>query len=167
MNHQGFSIIEMLFVLIITGIILFIAIPDVKIWMSNLTIESEVNDIHSIIQSARFQAVKEKKDIVIQFNHEKNEYLVYMDINSNEKWDEHDDILIKKTGISKKIDLYEAKFGGGKNINYTRFDNKGFCKRLGHVYLKNNHQKFMGVKIKSYAGSSVIIKSSDNGKSWK
>lgn len=66
-NTKGFTLLEVIFVVVILGITTAIASPYLLDFLPNYTLKGAANDLRSHLQEARLHAVKSSKDVSIVF----------------------------------------------------------------------------------------------------
>ncbi len=158
-KNNGMTLIELIIVLLVISIISAISFPGVSTWLSDNKLKTAARNIQSLIQKTRLQAIRERTEITIDFNTNENSYFTYIDRDKNGTYSESSDTIIENKRVTEDVNLYKASFGsvGARTV----FDSRGFCKLLGHAYLKNSNNKFLGVVIRSRYGNSRIKKSLD------
>src|SRR5712691_9563584 len=67
-KENGFSIIDLMVAVAIAGVVSAIAVPGLKQWSRNYTLQSASMDLYSYMQKAKMGAVKENKLWTINFN---------------------------------------------------------------------------------------------------
>lgn len=67
-NRQGFSLLEALLVLVVIGVILLIAIPELAVMLRSYKIKTAATQVAMHIRFARNAAVKTKDEYRIQYN---------------------------------------------------------------------------------------------------
>jgi type IV fimbrial biogenesis protein FimT len=69
MNHRaGFSLIELLVVILIVGVSLAVGLPSYRIWIENAKIRTTAESIRNGLQLARSEAVRQNATMQFQFN---------------------------------------------------------------------------------------------------
>ena len=160
-RENGFTFIELLVVILITGIISVVAYPHLTNLHTNYKLYQEVSHMLMRFQGAQSTAVRNNCAVTLLFETGGAKYIVFEDKNSNKMFD-GDDRKLSENFISDDVDMYEARFGSGNRIV---FDQRGDSSHLGHVYLKTG-SGYRAVVVRSLAGNTVIKRSKD-GKSWK
>ncbi len=156
MKNDGFSLIELLVVLILLGIMAAIAIPGFSIWLPNYRLKSAARDIYSNMQLAKMGAIKANADWAIVFDTTAgaHRYLVCSDDGADADWTTTGD-----NDTEREVDLTDYKAGiayghgnaandipggafPGDDVSYTNnvavFNPRGTCDEEGYVYLENS-----------------------------
>ena len=81
-NNSGFSLVELMTVLVIIGITVSISMPSFLKWRQNQQLNTAARGVQSIIQSMRLQSLKESAVTQIQFNEPINDYVTTIFIRS-------------------------------------------------------------------------------------
>jgi type IV fimbrial biogenesis protein FimT len=63
MKQRGFSIIEIAVTLVVLGILLTSAIPNITSWMRNAKLRTQADSLHSGLQQARNEAVRRNRQV--------------------------------------------------------------------------------------------------------
>lgn len=94
-NDKGFTILEMLTVVGIIAILAAISTPAFLQWLSESKLRGEASMLSSAMQLGRLQAVKERANVVLQFNEADGEkgYTVFVDFNGNNAKEADEDIV--------------------------------------------------------------------------
>jgi len=137
-KQTGFTLVEMLVVVVIVGIVASIAIPSFSATIKNRAISATTNEIISTLQTARSEAIKRSQSVRVCFvstltNPSKcldivaspdntNFIVAYLDANNDENFDTGEDflyvsneldenVIFKKTSSSGKIYDKSVAFG--------------------------------------------------------
>ena len=73
-NNQGFSLIELVLVVVIIGILTGIAIPTTLKWLPGIRLKSAARDLYSNLQLARIQALKDNASVPVRFDSANDSY---------------------------------------------------------------------------------------------
>ena len=182
MKKHGFSLIELLVVLVILGIMAAIAIPGFSAWLPNYRLKSAARDIYSNMQLAKMGAIKANADWAIVFDTTAgaHRYLVCSD-DGGDNW-----TTTGTNTIEREVDLAGYKAGvsyghgnaandipggafPGDDVDYTNnvavFNPRGTCDEEGYVYLENsNNTTTYGVGTRT---SGVIRLRKWTGAAWE
>ena len=78
-NDSGFSLLEITVVLAIAAVLAAIALPNMLSWRPEQVLQSAAAEIQASVQFARVAAIKERSDVVVQFNDDMDEMRVFVD----------------------------------------------------------------------------------------
>jgi prepilin-type N-terminal cleavage/methylation domain-containing protein len=152
MKNDGFSLIELLVVLIVLGIMASIAIPGFSTWLPGYRLKSASRDLYSNMQLAKMGAIKANANWAIFFDTVANRYFVCSDAGDGD-W-----TTTGNNAIEKTVDLADYKAGvsyghgnaandipggafPGDDVSYTNnvavFNSRGTGSG-GYVYLENS-----------------------------
>lgn len=67
-TRHGFTIIELVIVVLIIGIAGAVAAPNIMGWMPNLRLKQASRDLLSVMQKAKLEAAKQNRTVVISFS---------------------------------------------------------------------------------------------------
>ena len=128
-NNKGFTLIELMVVIAITGILATIAIPQFSTMITNTRLRGAAREIHSVLQQARLRAAKEQSYVVVDFDPDGDgnlagNYISFVDDNGDFTLDAGETIVSDKT-LPTGILLQSAAFGTGP-VTYTCFNKNGF-----------------------------------------
>jgi prepilin-type N-terminal cleavage/methylation domain-containing protein len=190
----GFSLIELVGVMVIIGVLASIAIPGFASLLPNYRLEAAAKDLYSDLQLAKLTAVKQNAISAIFFDSSTSpgKYFICSDPGANGNWDGPaamggDDTSIKTVELSKYgsgVDFGAGNTtddipGGGAPpsdvITYTTPTDVALFSPAGTVinpgaagsyaYLSNNHGSSYGVGTPSITGAVILRKW--NGNAWE
>jgi len=177
---KGFTIIELVVIIVIMGILALIAIPGFSRWLPNYRLRAATRDLFSNIQHTKLTAIKRHRTCAITFNRNAggtiDGYVVYVDTITNLEFDDPGDEVLANVVFSERYDgvLFDTSKGGGDGIDDTIIDNDdnnptiGFLSNgfsigndgnaaRGSVYLKTNATGRERQVAVSAAGNITII----------
>jgi type IV fimbrial biogenesis protein FimT len=67
-NKAGFSLMELMVVIMLIAIMAAIAVPNMGAWLANHRLSSSARDIYSMMQLARMRAVRDNADVCFFFD---------------------------------------------------------------------------------------------------
>ncbi|MCP4160034.1 MAG: hypothetical protein GY760_08170 [Deltaproteobacteria bacterium] len=159
---NGFTFLELLIIISITGIISLISYPYLNTLKKDYILYKETSDLLMRLQNARDIAIRDNCVINAVFKTSESKYIIFEDTNNDNSFNTGDRKIIEHI-LHSDAYMYEASFGTGQN--QTKFDQRGSSSHLGHVYFKNSGGKYKGIVVRSLAGN-IVIKSSHDGKTW-
>ncbi len=119
-SNYGFSIIELVIALVIIGIIVAIAYPNIKDWLSNERVRSAAIQLAGHIKEARTDSIKLHREHCLCFDIVNDNYTV-MDDNNNDGCSCTTDTVIYNVSI--RNDFKGVDLTNGSKIT---FDARGF-----------------------------------------
>ncbi len=80
MNRRGFTLIEMMVVLVIAGFMVLIALPNFRLWVSSQRLRSSASQIEGDLQVARMTAINRNAPVTVRFGTPSaTEYIGFVD----------------------------------------------------------------------------------------
>lgn len=76
---QGFTLVEVMFVIAVIGILSAVAIPTYLTWLPDMRLKATARDVYSTFQKTRLDAIKTNRDLAIVFNPLNNTYSICSD----------------------------------------------------------------------------------------
>jgi prepilin-type N-terminal cleavage/methylation domain-containing protein len=108
-NQKGFSLVEILFVIVIIGILAAIGIPTYLSWVPNMHLKAEARDLHGAMMKAKGEAAKRNMTVAVTFNQPiggtNYAYVVYVDANGNFQFDAGDTPIIQVQEWSRHVSV--------------------------------------------------------------
>lgn len=87
LNNSGFTLTELMIVILILGIIAVLTVPNFNHFMQTWKLNGEAQELASMMRTARSAAVMKNMDVVFSFDMAQNNYMYYEDENGNGSWD--------------------------------------------------------------------------------
>jgi type IV fimbrial biogenesis protein FimT len=184
-KKSGFSLIELLVVIVIFTILAAIAIPAFSNWMPSYRLRQAARDVYSNLQRAKVNAIKSNTEWRIYFDDTVNpgRYFLCSGPGADGNWNNPpalggDDVVDMTFDLSVYQDV---DFGNGSAatgidgwvfgspISYanpvTGFTSRGTVDLTGYVYLANSRGTVIGVGTPSPAG--VVVLKKFTGAAWE
>ena len=123
-SRQGYTVIEVLIVVMIIGIMALIATPSVMNSMETRELENAAKDIMTIMQRAKFYAVRDKLNCRVHFESSADGWEVYIEREDTPgNWAAIPQFI--KRIVSTKF-LYDIDFPGDTSHQHVEFSPLGF-----------------------------------------
>jgi len=170
-RQAGFTVVELMIVIVVIAILSAIAVPNIISWLPNYRAKAAARDLVSNFQKAKMEAVKRNTDVVITFttgtytpSGQVGSYQVFVDDDSDGTFDAGERVLAQVT-MPKNVSLHDANnttFTG----DITGYNSRGlpWNNRWGSVEIRNNESRFYRASLSS-AGHIKLQMSSD-GANW-
>lgn len=155
-NLAGFTLVEVMVVLVVIAILGGISVPGYMKWMPGVRLKSAARDLYTNMQKTRMGAVKDNKDWAIQFDPGNNSYTIYSDSGDDDWTTTGDNVAVETVRLPGY--QYGVAFGHGTaakqatgdsfpdpydDVSYTAervvFNPLG-TGDAGYVYLENQDQ---------------------------
>lgn len=68
MRQHGFTLIELMLVLVIAALLMLIAVPSFSTFMARQQLAGDVNQLQSVMTFARSEAIKQRQSITVNFS---------------------------------------------------------------------------------------------------
>ena len=184
-KESGFSLIELLVVIVIFAILAAIAIPAFSNWLPSYRLRQAARDVYSNLQRAKVNAIKSNTEWRVYFDDAATpgRYFLLSGPGANGNWDTppalggDDDVeMTFNLSVYQDVDFGNGSAAAGIDgwvfgspISYanpvTGFTSRGTVNLTGYVYLSNARGSVFGVGTPSPAG--VIVLKRFNGAAWE
>lgn len=120
-NHKGFSLLELMTAIGIFLILAAIAIPGFIAWRNNAQVSRAGRDVYSSFQKAKLESVRRNQICGIIFRAIQNDYVIYVDSNSNFVFDAGTDDVIQTINWSQYpgVGLDANQGGDGDGLTFA------------------------------------------------
>jgi type II secretory pathway pseudopilin PulG len=160
MKRSGFTLIELIVIIVLITAAGAIAIPAFTVWLPNYRLRAAANDLYTNLNLAKSGAVRDHTTWAVRFDPGNNQYALLSGEGASSGWTDGDEI------VEKTVDLSEygsgvafghgnatSAIGGGfgddvtyavPENNVAAFNSRGTCSP-GYVYLQNNENSTFAV----------------------
>jgi type II secretion system protein H len=136
----GFSLIEMMVVVLILAIVAATAIPNLIAWRSGMNLRAAINELRNDLESARARAVKENAQVTVAFIPTAGQYrMTYQDPDANT-------ILLKSQTLPAGVRIASDNPLYTLTGNSTSFSSRGTA-APGTIVLTNQKGKTSAISI--------------------
>ena len=169
-RQAGFTMAELMIVIVIIAILSAIAVPSIINWLPNYRLKSATRDLFSNFQKAKMEAIKRNVTIVLDFVPANNKYEMFVDDgagvsgNANNFTRDSGETLLGTFVMPNDVTLNSASFSG--STQKAGFNSRGLPanSRIGNVIFQNNNSRYYKTSLSS-AGNIKLEMSSD-GTNW-
>jgi len=164
-NNKGFTLMELMVVVGILAILVSMAVPEFKRWNASQRLSASVRRIHSALQLARLEAIKEGRNVVVVFSEGtglSGTYSAFVDDDGDRALDTGETVIASGS-LPAPITINSARFdlGGTGTLDKlkTHFDSRGLTTgRNGEIQMTNLYGKAVRVVLNSAGSSRVEIR---------
>jgi len=124
-NYKGFTLIEVIVVMVLIGLMTTFAIQRYTDWLPNYRLKKAARGVYGAAMKAKGEAVKRNINCALTFNQSvsgtTNVYVVYEDLNGNCEFDTGETVIKKMEKWPDKVSL-DTSQGGGDGLSFTDND---------------------------------------------
>lgn len=155
---RGFTLVELLVVIVIFGFLMTMVAPSFSTWQAKHRAEAEIEKLYSDLQYARMKAYNEKVVHGVWFGEAYPfiRYAIMKDENGDDSLPEDDTIITDNATLGFHLSSTKTDISG------ITFDSRGFCNVLTTLYisektgasidcLKTSHTR---IRIGKWSGSN-------------
>lgn len=128
---DGFSLMELMIVLVIIGIAAAIAIPNMGGWLGKRDLDSVARQMFSDFQRARSEAITRGRTVQIQVRTGANSWYLIQDAAGN--------VIVPQTAMPQGITILNTDFPLGLIANTTGLTPRGFATQQGRVTIRSDN----------------------------
>lgn len=151
-KNSGFTLYEMLAVIGIVAVLSTIAIPNFLGWLPKYQLGSAARTLLSVMQYARLVAVKDNVDILVNFDPDKDKYIVFPDYNTSDSQD-NDEPTLKQGKMPGGVSIKETNFSD----DTLKFNSRGLAAGSGGtVSIENNLNDLKEIRINRTGNSRIL-----------
>src|SRR5437879_2912573 len=121
-GQRGFSLIEILIVVLVVMIAAAIAVPNIFLAVSNLRLRASAGDLSGLMQQARILAAKNNTTYEIRYGTRNGARIAYVDLNGNSSFDDGE--LMRECG-GTIVPASETPSGSGQHTAYVLVEDAG------------------------------------------
>jgi type IV fimbrial biogenesis protein FimT len=169
-RQAGFTMVELMIVIVVIAILSAIAVPNIISWLPNYRLKAAARDLVSNMQKARMQAVKENKNIVTRFDAGINPGFYYFDTNNDNAYTPGEykiDLSTYGSGVDYGTGNAASNWNGDVCVpaNSITFNSRGSSNN-GTVYIQNQNNDISyaitarssgSIKLRKYNGALPFV----------
>lgn len=121
-DSRGFSLLELMVVIVIVGVLAAVAIPNMGAWQSKRDMNASAREIASFLQQARSEAVRRNMVVWVQFTPASNSYFMRTQTA----------VLTPTKNLPSGVSITNTGFPADQ----ARFTTRGFAEDPGNVTIQ-------------------------------
>jgi len=126
-DKGGFSLLELMMVVVIVAMMAAIALPNMSGWFSKKDLDASARSVFNTFQQARLQAIKGNEEVRISFDTSTTPHSFIMRTNTS-------GLVIGPTSLSNNHISFEAPaFAGGYGATTTGYNSRGLALQAGTI----------------------------------
>ena len=151
-KNPGFTLYELLAVIGIMAVLAAIAIPNFISWLPKYRLGSAARNLLSAMQYARLVAVKDNVDILVNFDCENDDYMLFPDYDSDKNQDAGEP-TIRRGKMPAGVSITGTNFAGDR----LKFDSRGLASGSGGtISIANNLNDQVKIRINRTGNSRIL-----------
>jgi prepilin-type N-terminal cleavage/methylation domain-containing protein len=172
-KENGFSLLELLIVLAILGLMALLITPWMLGTLHRTRLISAAREVAALLQVARFEAIKEGREAIVEYDVATGSFWGYVDRNENQARDDGDRIFARSYFLPRTIELRgptdTAPLGTHAVVGWTdssacppgrrgpAFRSDGSVNCAGAFRFANQRNDFLEVRIELQATGQVVV----------
>jgi type IV fimbrial biogenesis protein FimT len=175
-KRSGFTVIELITVIVILGILTAVGVPNFLSWLPKYRLKSAARDLYSNLQFAKLSAIKHNADWAIVFNKASDQYQVCSGQGPDNSWGGTENMVVKTVVLNNYGSGVGYGHGNAIPIGSTFGDEITFGNNVavinsrgtgnaGYVYLGNSSAAASyGIGKRT---NGLIVLQRWNGSNWE
>lgn len=154
-SESGFTLIEIMIVVIIVGVLAAIAVPGFRAWKMNSDANADMRRLYGFFQRARLEAVKQNTNSVLTFNQvDQNgnnfDFFLFIDLDGNGEFNfAVDGPAIVSGNMTPNVTMTANNFTvNGDGLQAAIYNSRG-------LVLRDDGAQFLGATITLQSGAGV------------